>query len=198
MAVLVSFDTQAAFDSAYSLPGVGNYTRAAFGDFHMGRIEEAARRSGWAKNQSILIVGCGFGWAVERLIAVGYTQTWGVDSSPYIHANKAAQTSASSRIIDANILTPAGRTTIQNVSGVNRFRYLVSEDVLPCYDDAGATELHAAMGLLRHAQGEVGHVVTDLQEGVMQDPAYNWKTVEDWRLLLSTPNVYSVRELWQP
>lgn len=39
------------------------------------------------KNQSILVVGCGFGWEIEKLIDDGY-QIIGTEISPWIHENK--------------------------------------------------------------------------------------------------------------
>lgn len=84
-------------------------------------------------------------------------------------------------IIDADILTPAGRTTVRQAMG--NPQVVVTETVLESLEDNEAITLSEAA----HAfpgQVEVVHVVYTLAPDGGQNPVFNWKTLADWKMLI--------------
>ncbi len=119
--------------------------------------------------------------------------------APYIEAYKGEQRSRL-EILDVDMLD------LKAVELLHQSRHIdwaISEDVLPWLNDSEALELDRNM---RRISVNVAHVVTPYMEDQTQYPEHpifssydrkalwNWKTVEDWHLLLGS-RVLSVGEL---
>jgi SAM-dependent methyltransferase len=65
-----------------------SYHRAAlFNTLFLDRATRLPSILGWTPAKHICVIGCGFGWFVEQLVALGYTQAFGFDPSTFIQAN---------------------------------------------------------------------------------------------------------------
>lgn len=170
--------------SAADFEGGGLYTQYHRYPFFAERAAELSRRF---QNGKILIAGCGWGYLVEDALAAGF-DAWGCDASAYAVAKsqEVLAAPARSRIIQADITVRSQLTTLRSTAGLTgaqRFRAVVTEDVLPVLTDA---EITAALIELRRIAiaGAVLHIVTP---GDPADPAkfapLNWKPIETWRAL---------------
>jgi hypothetical protein len=88
-----TWDTKADWDGAYELivPGQaerGGYQRRSCQIPHYAATDRLVSVLGLTNMDTILIVGCAFGWMLERFIDLGFTQVWGTDTSAYIQAQK--------------------------------------------------------------------------------------------------------------
>jgi len=167
-------------------------------------------------NDSVLVVGAGFGWTGECLaqevpgIAVVNT-----DNSPWVHSVKG---DPETQDIEAAIAAtgfekadpryakalaqlddglPRSRMTIENEDSLTKasrtrllsagsYTHAVTEDVMPWLSDAEAVTLDAAMHLMG---ATVTHMITPLIDLTRQDPTSNWKSLIDWKRLLPNSNI---------
>src|SRR5712691_6385899 len=53
------------------------------------RAVNVPRVLGWAPETRVVVVGCGFGWFLERMAAHGYAHLVGTDTSTLVHTHKA-------------------------------------------------------------------------------------------------------------
>lgn len=93
-------DTAASYHALYSTIAEGqvpagrspvflNYHRAVLFPAMARRGADLVACLGLQPSDKILLVGCGFGWTIEGLIALGYTDSWGTDISAWIQSAKA-------------------------------------------------------------------------------------------------------------
>ena len=195
---LVSYATRDDYDSTYRVPMPGRiagFERVALLPQYQHRGRVMAGRLNAAKSATILIVGCGFGWAVEALVAAGWTGVWGTDTSPYIQNAKAVESGVPERVLPHDANTAGGRTSIRTATGVRTWSYIITEDVLPALTDAEATSLATSLRGMLAPTGVLTHILTPLTNGNF-DPRMNWKTVEEWRALLGlTDLILTVHDL---
>lgn len=144
--------------------------------------------------QRIGLIGAGFGWVGEALIAKGYGpaadgtangKVCVVDTSTWIHTNKTGN--ANLTIVDADVNAATGRRMIRQQFGSNtaEVHWIISEDVLPILIGAGPTpggnnEIVPFCNNLRTlASTGVAHWVSvGTPSG---DPRLNWKTAQEWK-----------------
>jgi len=103
------FNTKTAFDEAYSIRAerlVGGhpatrpevrlgYTRLTMAPFCAARAEAIPRLLQWTPpGPSVLWIGSGFAWTVEYLEAAGYDRIVALDTSAWVHEQKARDESA--------------------------------------------------------------------------------------------------------
>jgi hypothetical protein len=162
------------------------FCRATKEHHYHGEIADimfALEAKGLTKEHRILIVGAAFGWFAEGLIDLGYLESniVNADTSTWIHANKADN--AVLDILNADPTTSEGQDAVVGELG-GEPDWIISEDVLPALSDEEAitfcNALHAFAG------GGVVHWVSVRK--VSQDARLNWKTLEEWKALV-TPDL---------
>ncbi len=161
--------------------------------FFQARVNELKTR--FAPNgQKTLVVGCGFGYLVRLAVTAGY-DAYGLDVSSYaIDRGKALLPEVASRLVLGDALTAAGMDAVSAAAGLHgnppRFDILVTEDFLECLTD---TEISVGLPLWRaRCRANLGHIVTPADEWGQAhgaDSRINWKTVEEWRAIVSPPDV---------
>lgn len=85
-------------------------------------------------------------------------------------------------VLNADVLTSAGRNLIAG-QFPGQPDIVVTEDVLTSLSDAEAVTLHNACDAFS-GQQTIAHLVTTLDPEARQDPAFNWKTLAEWKTLL--------------
>ena len=186
---LVTFPTLADYQAAYRVPlpdgSVGHFERRwYFEDQYRPQWERIAVRSAWAKASTILVVGCGYGWGVEVLRGLGYTNAWGTDISPHIQATKALESNVPTRVLADDVLTAAGRTAVATATGVSKWNVIVTEDMLTCYSDSEVTSIQTTLRGMLAAKGVLLHILSTTDGSYPSDPRFNWKPGAAWRALL--------------
>lgn len=211
-----TWDTKADFDGAYSIrldrhreddPSLagqpaGHYDRRTLFSTTVPALNSIGREwenivahFNWPLTTSILVVGCGFGWSVEHLQAVGYVNSWGTDPSLYIQADKDTIDPADgvkrsldpTRIHDADVSKPnnSGQLILATVGAGNRFDVIISERVLTSLTDAEAVSFRNDLDEMRaDPSGVIIHIELPGVPGPGNDPLMNWKTLADWKTLL--------------
>lgn len=175
----------------YWTPAEGTgYTRYAFFGMRLDSLKQRFAPNG----QKLLVAGCGWGFLVDELLTAGY-DAWGCDASAYC-VGKAPQVlpaASAARVRQADVLVAAQLDAMARAAGLRgnppRWDLLVTEDLLEMLTDA---EIPTALALLRaRCRANLGHIVTpfDPWEGANCDPRVNWKTYDQWRAIVSPPDV---------
>lgn len=182
----------------YARGQVVGYGRALYLDSKM----ENPRFNAWEHNirslgtklnmsfgSSILLVGCGFGYTIEEAMALGVTKIWGVDTSPYIQANKATEANAAIApiILDIDITAANVLNLLKpHVGGQGKVNWVVSELVVESLTPAELTAFLDACDSLRTGQGGVAHIVackmdtTEGGEDPHKDSPLRQRTLAEW------------------
>lgn len=144
------------------------------------------RTQRWRKNARLLIVGCGYGWTMEALEDLGYTNVWGSDPSTYIQSRKATETRSAtqSRVRAEGISIAADRTALKTVAG-GSFSGVVTEQVLESLPDSEAISFAGNVADMLSPGGTILHLIE--QSG--DDPDYNFKQLSQWEVLLGLGHV---------
>lgn len=156
------------------------------------KLITALEWSGLLKTHRLVLLGAGFGWVAERFVAKGYGpladgtangKLLSVDTSTYIQANKTSN--AAVQVLDADVNAATGRRTIRQQFGSNNATvdWVVTEDVLPILSDAECGVLASS---LRGLATNVAHWVSTVTAS--SDPRLNWKTLQQWKTLM-TPDL---------
>lgn len=150
-----------------------------------------ALRQRFAPNGQVsLVVGCGWGYLVNQAVAAGY-DAYGIDASSYaIDKAKALFPAIASRFVLGDALTAAGMDAVSAAAGLHgnppRFDLLITEDFLECLSDA---EIATGLPLWRaRCRTNLAHIVTP-NDGSNLDPRINWKTIDQWKAIVSPPDV---------
>ena len=123
-----TWNTKADFDAVYDIglepqghPNTraeirGNYERSALFNASVPYLDwvtpewaALVAHFNWPLGASILIIGAGFGWAVEYLQGEGYTDAWGQDTSTWIATSRRPSLS-SSRMLASGCSTVCARS----------------------------------------------------------------------------------------
>lgn len=147
-------------------------------------LVKALESVGMAKGEKICLVGGGFGWVTEDFITAGYARARCADSSSWIHADKVHH--AAIPIINADIITAAGQVALKtafNLQAGEKLDWVITEDVLPCLNDA---EVIAFVIACRKMGAKVAHWLTP-KLGPSQDARLNWKSIVEWKTMVA-PN----------
>lgn len=140
--------------------------------------------------QKVAVWGCGFGYLVDMLVAEGY-DAFGYDASSYaIARGKALLPSIAGRLFVRNALVAGDMTPSRRDAGLQgnqRFPLLITEDLLSCLTDA---EIAAALTNLRGiSTSNLLHILTTFDSTApAHDPRCTWKTVNEWRAVVSPPD----------
>lgn len=140
--------------------------------------------------QTIVLVGGAFGWVAEEWISAGLGPIAVIDTSTWIQSNKAMH--ATVEIMNEDGATSASRGRIRQalgLTGAQQADWAISEDVIPLLSDA---EVPDFIMRLRVIGTTVAHWVSVGQPadggGWAGNPKLNWKTLEDWKALV-TPDL---------
>lgn len=145
-------------------------------------------------NHRVLVVGAAFGFLIEEAHRAGYNNVWGLDSSPHCEADPNGEKAPTVDIIWRSIRAPQAtlESDFQTVTGATRFRWIIVEDVDTSKTDTVVGEIAAACELYLQPtvdSDHVIHMVTPISQGGSANPTYpdmNWKTLENWKLLVPT------------
>lgn len=152
------------------------------------------------RNAKVLIAGCGYGFLVADLIADGFSDVWGCDASAWaIQRAKELHPAIAVRFVQADITIRPQMNSLRSTAGLSgnqRFRATLTEDVLPCA--ANEAEAQAMLVELRRITTDMAHIITPMYaDGVKQPdgsveapwggkqmPGFLWLSVEEWRALI--------------
>lgn len=142
-------------------------------------------------NESILIIGAGFGWIAEEWTKMGLGPICCTDTSPWIQANTQTETAPNITIHNLDINVAADRDAIKailNLGPNDKFKWGITEDVLPCLTDQQALEMSNNLQLISET---VVHYVTinsllGTAEWVPTQLPHNWKTAQHWKSILGS------------
>ena len=160
--------------------------------------ERAETIRGRFVNQSILIAGCGYGYLVDELRALGIN-AWGFDASAY--AVQQAATIVPGRVTLADTLSRqqlSAARTFAGLSGNQRFGAVITEDLLPCLT---LSEIPTALAELRRISGALFHIITcanERDEGIdavaqgWRVPEMTWLSATEWKQLVGNDKIYDV------
>lgn len=141
--------------------------------------------------QKSAIWGCGFGYMVRWATDAGY-DAHGFDASSYaigrgqtLLPNYAGRLHIRNALLSTD-MTPARRDA--GLQGAQRFALLVTEDLLTCCSDA---EISTVLTNLRGiCSTNLAHIVTPIEQaGINRDPRINWKTIAEWKAIVSPPDI---------
>ena len=132
-----------------------------------------------------LVVGAGFGGLIEEAHDAGFPLWWGIDSSPYIEANRGTEVRGDVVMV-ADDIRGGGRvrSALRSATGDDEFAWIVTEDVVPCYPDSELSTLVPLVETLLEPGApttNVVHITTLLKPNGVQDPRMNWKSLADWK-----------------
>lgn len=143
--------------------------------------------------QSIVLLGAGFGWVAEGWAALGLGPIAAADNSTFIQGNKTGN--AVVPILNEDGSTNASRGRIRQALGLtggNLATWCISEDVLPIMSDAEARTFASRMRLIGT---NVAHWISvgarrfDNPNVWAGDARLNWKTLADWKALVTPDRV---------
>lgn len=145
----------------------------------------------FAPADRILIVGCGAGYSIEGFRMLGFPNTWGLDYSSVLEASTGIITPGiESQIAWVNVAAGGqAKARLRNVTGDDIFDWVISEDVLPCYDTGAEMDglLDAAESVLTGSDlSQIIHMVTPLLPDNTQDPDFLWLSLDDWKAVRPT------------
>ena len=186
-----------------------SYHRAVLAALMREHVEAYQRALGWLPTQRTVILGCGYGWSIEQLLAHGYVNVIGCDNSSLIQAQK-DQTEeddidAAIRAVGIDPTTgegagvkaslfdggPRSRVPVLNEDGLTASSRdaLTSAcdgavDVVLTEDvlEAYADEDCVTLSTALHQLAPVVQHLVSVDQG--QIFAGNWKSIEQWKALL--------------
>jgi hypothetical protein len=136
----------------------------------------------------IALIGSGFGFLGEMLAALGYGPIANVETSPFIHGQKALN--ANVEILNQDFRVTSGKRAIRQFLGLGnntKVPWVITEDMLSCFTDS---EILQFLPHLRDLGTNIAHLVT-ISVGTL-DPRLNWKTLEGYKALV-TPDLVVAR-----
>lgn len=149
---------------------------------------------------TVLVIGCGFGYLIEAAQEAGYTEVYGLDSSPYVDSVKDVEASGNVIIVPDDVRAPQVRNALQAATGYRTFDWVITEDVVACYhvDDQGGTIPQNQ--LVQNFDGPLNNLlnntstranilhITSIRRQIGGDSAFTWLTLEEWSQILPTHN----------
>jgi len=103
----------------------------------LDKVKTLADNNLWRDTATVLIVGAGFGYlmAAMRFNGSPIANLWGIDNSPYIHANKAKQVvplypEIADKIYNVSVLDAALGTKIINTTSLSKFDLVIDDGVM--------------------------------------------------------------------
>ena len=164
-------------------------------DFYISRLQALLGSGVVTNNRSVLVVGCGYGFLLEVAIAFGLVleNVWGIDTSAYIHANKAveADVAIASHILDYDLTSPTILNDLKpHIGGNGKFNVVVTENVIETIPPAEVQVFLDACDNVQQGTGGVAHIVMcqqpDIVEGgqtIIDTKPPKWETLGmTWQL----------------
>lgn len=165
-------------------------------------MNKAASGAPWTPSTDALIVGCGFGWMIESILAAGGNNVWGSDTSFLIHdaiANNPALgvlPEVSSRILNIDVTDPDAADQFKAVGAGNqngKFRWIITEFVVESFNPSTETALFNTFldsleSLRAPGQGGILHILAGRLPppyDVAHDTSFGmtWLTLPEWALV---------------
>ena len=145
----------------------------------------------YQQNETILLVGAGFGWIAETFIERGFNKICAVDTSLWIQQNKHIHS-----IIDIHNLDVTNLSDQQSIKQIlqlqqnEKIDWCITEDFFTGITDQECLTISSC---LRDMGKNVIHYITPPP---VRDLAYlknrNWKTGAEWKTLLSPDKILMV------
>lgn len=177
---LFDFNTSVYYNTCYR--AFGGYSRA-------NRISIINDNSDMLKNylgiqpgDTVILIGCGFGWIAEEWTNSGLGPICPVDTSLWIHSNTATESAIPIYNFDLN--TQAGRDSALSTLGLgpnDKATWAITEDMIACLSDSENLELAANLRLIANNVAHWTSIPIDFNTLL----AHNWKTKQDWETFLS-------------
>lgn len=138
-------------------------------------------------SDTVLILGCGFGWIANNIALITGCTLAAVDTSTWIQTRKAQD--ADIEILNADVSAGNGRAAVKQALGItgnNKATYALTEEVITCLTDQEAQQLS---NWLHDLATNVVHWTTlrddrKLARGNQEATGYNWKLISEWQALL--------------
>lgn len=136
----------------------------------------------------VLVVGAGFGFLIEAAKDAGFANVWGIDNSPYVAANRGAETRGDVVLVEDDV-RGGGRikAALRQATGDDVFDWVITEDVVACYSDADVVAFapHLERLLAGSDPARVVHVTTVTRPESPPRPAgLTWHTLAEWAALV--------------
>ena len=204
-----TWDTKADFDAAYNIglePGGhpntrpehrGHYERRALFNAAVPYLDSVTpewsrivAHFGWAKETSILVVGCGFGWCLEYLRNQGFARTWGVEPSRWIQS---AKNEVDVNGLERSLVPDALHTHDLSVASQrddcrehtiglrSMFDVVVTERILTSLTDDEVTALCSDLATMLSDSGQLVHIES-MRSGI-QDKSMIWRSRKELETL---------------
>lgn len=203
--------SQADFFASYNpdgtkVPGTGlvydNYNAVKSSGLFEIRADIIAARFPTSVGR-VAVLGCGFGYLVEALVARGYN-AWGAEAADWARnqAMSVLPTTVSSRIVLCNVANRSALNNLKSAAGLNpnngRFDVMISEDVLTVCTNEQEAQL--ALSECRRAvsitPGRFVHFITCVPDIAGFDPVANgwlpgllWRTKAQWRTIIGSADL---------
>lgn len=165
--------SRAQIDDRYNM----TYCREFFNDYPIFQTRAANIVTGLniPDGSTILVAGCAFGYLVEELNKLEMN-AWGFDNSRYIQQQKRLESTIAVHDIDLGDARFVNE--VQRKIKINRFDYIITEDVLTSYTDLELS------GLFRNCE----RIATNIVHIVAQQayPEFNIKPLSTWRAMEPT------------
>ena len=153
------------------------------------RATKLISAASYTNTSNISVLGAGFGWLCHALNKQGIplANLAAYDSSTWIQLDKdgvGKHSTIDGVVVPINsddVTKPAGRAQIKGRMSGNFD--MVTESVLESLTDQECIDLSADIKKINTVDRVIHIVFTQKPNGV-HDPTYNWKTVDDWKLLL--------------
>lgn len=165
--------SRSSLDERYNM----TYCRAFFDDYPLfqTRANNLVNSLSLQEGATILVAGCAFGYLVEELNKKEMI-AYGFDNSQYIQTHKRLEATIAVHNIDLGGRNFAAE--VRRKTKINRFDWIITEDVLTSYADSELTEL---LNNCDQIADNVAHIVA--QEAYAE---FNIKPLNTWRALKPT------------
>lgn len=172
--------------------------------FHQNRIKGFNRFI--STNDDILVVGCGFGWLVEVLVNLGYTNTWGTEISTVIQSRLTdsaygVPTEIQNKVLDIDVTDPTAKDQFKAIgAGDNKgeFDFIITEHILEDWSYSDIPNLLDSLDNLmsNNPEGAPIHLLVTLDRvtpsQVDDEIIPNQYTLDEWEAI--RPSHYWVDE----
>lgn len=141
--------------------------------------------NGGALADRILIAGAGMGFLIETLKLVGFTNVFGLDSSPWCQSKKATVNNGVI-LINADFTGSANslRNAFNAATGGRDFRWIVTDAMLESYNDNDISIMLAQGPALLTNGVPVNHIIHIVFIPPFDEPGlFNEKTMAQWKAM---------------
>ncbi len=175
----------AAFDLYYQgSDGVNGYGQRMNRDAIFGkRFRVLTTEFNMLTTDRILVVGCGFGYLIDRFHDAGYANVWGIDSSDDIENRQGAESRGSTLWVSDDIKGGGRiRNKLRQLTGADEFDWIVTESMLESYDD---NEIDVILNAceIGMSGSDFSHIIHIVVTDPTLDPVFNRHTISQWKFL---------------